>query len=75
MTAKIITKTVDVTDEQGVQSAVQETASELGSVDLLLCFAGVVGCAHAVEIRSEEWRRTLDINTTGSWLCAQAVAR
>jgi NAD(P)-dependent dehydrogenase (short-subunit alcohol dehydrogenase family) len=47
----------------------------LGSVDHLLCFAGVVGCQHAIDMTAAEWRSTLDINTTGSFLCAQACAK
>ncbi|KAG1745298.1 hypothetical protein EDB19DRAFT_1894482 [Suillus lakei] len=73
--AKIITRKVDVRDQQVVQTAVAETADELGSVDILLCFAGVVACNHALDVALDEWKRALDINTTGSWLCAQAVAK
>ncbi|EHK16323.1 uncharacterized protein TRIVIDRAFT_40085 [Trichoderma virens Gv29-8] len=73
--AKILSKQVDIIDEVAVSSAVIDTAELLGSVNILLCFAGVVGCVHAVEITAAEWRRTLEINTTGSFLCAQAVAK
>lgn len=73
--AKVVTKAVDVRDEQRVREAVAQTVSELGSVDILLCFAGVVACTDALELGLDEWKRTLDTNTTGSWLCAQAVAR
>lgn len=73
--AKIILKAVNITDAQAVDIAVQETAQELGSVDVLLCFAGVVGTVHATDISTEEWKRVLDVNTTGSWFCAQAVGR
>ncbi|KAL5087909.1 hypothetical protein Trisim1_007316 [Trichoderma cf. simile WF8] len=73
--ASILSKQVDITDEVAVSEAVVHTAELLGSVDILLCFAGVVGCVHAVEMTAAEWRRTLDINTTGSFLCAQAVAK
>ncbi|KIK99180.1 hypothetical protein PAXRUDRAFT_30669 [Paxillus rubicundulus Ve08.2h10] len=73
--AKVITKSVDVRNAQVVQEAVGQTVAELGSVDILLCFAGVVACTHALEVSLEEWKRTLDINTTGSWICAQAVAK
>jgi sorbose reductase len=44
-------------------------------VDHLLCFAGVVGCQHALAMTAAEWRRVLDINTTGAFLCAQAAAK
>ncbi|PMD33727.1 NAD(P)-binding protein [Hyaloscypha variabilis F] len=71
----IKSKQVDITDDVAVSKAVDETASLLGSVDHLLCFAGVVGCQHALDMKSAEWRRVLNINTTGSFICAQAAAR
>ncbi|MCJ1417492.1 hypothetical protein MMC32_003836 [Xylographa parallela] len=73
--AKIITKAVDVTDAASVDRATAETSAELGSVDVLCCFAGVVGCTHAIDMTPDEWRRTIDINTTGHFLCAQAAAK
>ena len=66
---------MDITDEAAINKAVAETVELLGSVDILLCFAGVVACIHALEMTAAEWRRTLDINTTGSFLTAQAVAK
>jgi NAD(P)-dependent dehydrogenase (short-subunit alcohol dehydrogenase family) len=32
---------------------------------------GIVGCHHAIEMSPEQWRKTLDVNTTGSFLSAQ----
>jgi len=64
-----------VTDAEAIAAAVKETAEELGSVDILCCFAGVVGCTHALDMAPQEWRRTMEINCTGAFLCAQAVAR
>lgn len=64
---------VDVTNEDEVKEAVAQTARDMGSVDILVTFAGVPCCAHAVELPAAEWRRVFDINTTGSFLCAQAV--
>jgi sorbose reductase len=73
--AKIKSKKVDITDDVAIGEAIAQTAEVLGSVDILLCFAGVVGCTHAIDMTAAEWRRTLDINTTGSFLCAQAAAK
>ncbi len=66
---------VDITNADELRSAVDMTVRELGSVNILCCFAGVVGCTHATDILPAEWRRTVDINTTGSFLSAQTVAR
>ncbi|THV46140.1 hypothetical protein BGAL_0413g00110 [Botrytis galanthina] len=73
--AKILLKQVDVTNVEILNQAIDETASTLGSIDILCCYAGVVGCVHALDISVDEWRRTLEINTTGAFLCAQAVAK
>jgi sorbose reductase len=73
--ATIAARIVDITDEKAVNEAILETGELLGSVDILLCFAGVVACTHTLEMTAAEWRRTLDINTTGSFLVAQAVAK
>ncbi|KAL9604675.1 MAG: hypothetical protein Q9219_000395 [cf. Caloplaca sp. 3 TL-2023] len=73
--ARIIPCVVNVTDAEAVQKAVNSAASVLGGIDILCCFAGVVGCTHAVDMTPEEWRRTFEVNTTGSFLCAQAVAK
>lgn len=75
LSAKIITKAVDVRDSQMIDAAVAETVDELGSVNILLCFAGVVHTKHAMETDVEDWKRILDINTTGSWLCAQSAGK
>ncbi|KJX95105.1 oxidoreductase like protein [Zymoseptoria brevis] len=66
---------VNVTDEVAVEAAVQKAASQLGSVDHLLCFSGIVGCVDSISSSAADWRRVVDVNTTGSFLCAQSAAR
>lgn len=73
--AKITFMKVNVTDALRVDEAVYETAKTLGSVDVLVCFAGVVSALHAVDMTAEQFRVVLDINLTGSFLCAQAAAK
>jgi sorbose reductase len=73
--AKIVTHDVNVTDENSIEEAVNATVKELGGIDVLLAFAGVVGCVNAEEITPKEWKRVMDINTTGTWLCAHAVGK
>lgn len=73
--AKICTHAVDVTAEDAVRGAMEETVRLLGSVDILVCFVGVVGCVETLEMPVSQWRKILDINTTGTFICAQAAAR
>ncbi|CAF9933424.1 MAG: hypothetical protein ALECFALPRED_005585 [Alectoria fallacina] len=73
--ATVLSIRVDVTNAEQLESAVKLTVSELDSVDILCCFAGVVGCTHAIDMTPSEWKSRLEINTTGSFLSAQAAAR
>lgn len=73
--ARVITKAVDVTDEATVEEAFMVMTETLNSIDLLVCFAGIVGCIDAIDTTPAQWRKTIDVNTTGSFLCAQAAAK
>lgn len=71
----IATKVVDVTNASRVDEAVEQSAKEFETLDILLCYAGIVSCVPTLDVAPEQWRKTLDVNTTGSFLCAQAVAK
>ena len=73
--ACVITKQVDVTDFGEADIVFAEVRRELGSVDILLCFAGISTSAMSLDVPVELFRKTIDINTTGSFLCAQLAAR
>lgn len=64
----------DVTDETAVEALFATTKQAFGRVDLLFNNAGVSAAAATVdELDVETWRRVLDINVTGSFLCARAA--
>ncbi|KAL1762107.1 hypothetical protein FB107DRAFT_268397 [Schizophyllum commune] len=72
---RIVTAVVNVADNDTVEAGVSKAAAELGSVDFLVCCAGIVCTAHATDHSVRDWQRVLDVNTTGTWLCAQAVGK
>lgn len=72
---KIATIDVDVRDGKSVDMALEATVRTFGTINTLCCFAGVVGCAPSVDVKADEWKRVMDINCSGAFLCAQAVAR
>jgi len=59
----------DVTDE----NAVAALFSLLGRVDVLVNNAGVADSATLARTTLEDWRRQLDVNATGAFLCMRAV--
>jgi NAD(P)-dependent dehydrogenase (short-subunit alcohol dehydrogenase family) len=65
----------DVADAGSVEAVVAAVETELGGIDILVNSAGIVDLAPAEAIGLAAWRRTLDINLTGSFLMAQAVGR
>lgn len=73
--AHVMTKQVDVTNFDRSDVAFAEVCTELGSIDHLVCFAGISTSAMSLDLPVEHFRKTIDINTTGSFLSAQLAAR
>jgi len=65
----------DVSSEDEVEDLVTETVDEFGGVDVLVNNAGVVLTSPAEEKSAEQFRKTIDINLTGAFLCAKHVGR
>lgn len=66
---------VDVADEASVTAAVDQVIAALGRIDILVNCAGVAMLAPAEELEVAKFRKTLDINLTGSFIVAQVVGR
>jgi fengycin family lipopeptide synthetase B len=64
----------DTTDEQKVESVVNETICRFGRIDILVNNAGIIGPARFLEdALPTDWKRTLDINLTGAYLFCRKV--
>ncbi len=64
---------VDVTDETSVRAMVAAAVHELGGADILVNAAGATVRTRAEDLAPDDWRRVLDINATGTFLCCQAA--
>ena len=63
----------DVTDEDQVSDAFAKFAALAGRLDVLFNNAGMFGTQAPIdEIPVAEWRRIVDVNLTGMFLCARA---
>jgi NADP-dependent 3-hydroxy acid dehydrogenase YdfG len=65
----------DVTDPASVAALFAATLQRYGRVDLLFNNAGVSLSAPITEVEFDDWKRVVDTNLTGSFLCAQAAFR
>jgi glucose 1-dehydrogenase len=66
---------LDVTDEQSVTAAFATARDSFGGVDLLVNNAGVESPFALVDMPLDEWRKVLDVNLTGTFLCSREAAR
>lgn len=66
---------LDVTDAAQVEAAVADAWAVHGAIDVLVNSAGVSFQGSVLDTPIEAWRRVLDINLSGTYLCTQAVGR
>ncbi len=65
----------DVSQPKDVQTVVDETVAQFGSIDVLVNNAGVSWGAMPEEMPLEKWQKVIDVNLTGCFLMAQACGR
>lgn len=65
-------QSVDVADDQSVAQAVERGASVLGGIDGVVNAAGIQIRGSVLEVDAAEWRRTLDINLTGTYIVVRS---
>lgn len=66
----------DVSDEADVDTVFDAAANQWGRIDALFNNAGVSALGATIdEVSVEDWRRCIDINLTGSFICARAAFR
>ncbi|MBB2774300.1 MULTISPECIES: SDR family NAD(P)-dependent oxidoreductase [Mycolicibacterium] len=63
----------DVTDESSVETAVAETVSEFGGIDILVANAGVLWLGPIESTPLKRWQLCLNVNLTGVFLVTKAV--
>jgi 3-oxoacyl-[acyl-carrier protein] reductase len=65
---------VDVTDQKSVAAAAADVHARFHSIDVFINAAGINGSIGPVESYSiEDWRRVIDINLTGTFICCREV--
>ncbi len=66
----------DVTDEGQVDALVDRVMADRGRVDVMVANAGgAVTDSYIPDASIDEFQRTVDLNLTGTYICAQSAAR
>ncbi len=73
MPERVLPLTCDVADEAQVAAAFAATGERFGRLDALVNNAGTASFAAVTETSVTDWRRILDVNLTGPFLCVQAA--
>ena len=66
---------VDVCDEQQVEAMVAAAVEKFGKLDLFVSNAAILIAKAAVEFPGEQWRKMMEVNLLGYFLCAKAAAK
>ncbi len=73
---RVLVVPTDVADAGSVAGAFARVRDTFGRVDVLFNNAGTFAVGTPIEdIAIEEWRRVVDVNLTGAFLCAQQAIR
>lgn len=72
---KCIKIKADVTSQSDVEHLCSETISTFGRIDVLINNAGICDDNLIQLMPEEQWRRVIDVNLTGTFLCCRAFSK
>lgn len=64
-----------VADESQMELAIDQIADEFGGIDFLVNNAGISGKTRFEDLGADEWRRILEVNLTGAFVCAKLALK
>ena len=65
----------DIADEAGVEAAFEAARARFGRLDVLFNNAGVSAGGRLEDLSLDAWKRVVDANLTGAFLCTRAAFR
>lgn len=65
----------DVSEPEDIDRLVDITLKEFGQIDILVNNAGITWGAPAENYPLDRWKKLLDVNVTGTFLCCQKIGR
>ncbi len=66
---------VDITDEESVKQTIEKIIKQEGKIDILVNNAGITRDNLILRMSLEDWKKVIDINLTGAFICSKYTAR
>lgn len=66
---------VDVTNSRQVGEMVKKTIEKFGRIDILVSNAGILFAEEITEFPEDKWKKVIEVNLVGYFLCAKEVAK
>jgi sorbitol-6-phosphate 2-dehydrogenase len=73
--ARFLSLRIDVTSEEEVSAGIDKVVAEFGSLDLLVSNAGILQAAEITDFEAALWRKVIEVNLVGYFMCAKHAAR
>lgn len=71
----VVAVRMDVTQRDSIDAALTEAITAVGALSVFVNNAGVANTRAFLDATDEDWSDVVDVNLTGAWRVAQAVAR
>jgi NAD(P)-dependent dehydrogenase (short-subunit alcohol dehydrogenase family) len=72
-TDRLTTSVLDISNEEAVNTVVEESVRNLGGLDVLVNAAGMLRGAHTHECGLDVWNKIIAVNLTGTFLVTRAA--
>ena len=72
---KAFSSSLDVTNEKQVNELMDKVVQQCGQIDILVNSAGIACHLMMEDLTVDQFRRVVDVNLTGTFICTQAAAR
>src|SRR4030043_1170057 len=66
---------VDITDEKSVEQAIEKIIEAESKIDILVNNAGITRDNLILRMSLEDWKKVIDINLTGAFICSKHTVR
>ncbi len=66
---------VDVTNDEQVVEMVRLAVREFGKLDIMVSNAGILKAEEVTEFSTADWRKVIDVNLVGYFICAREAAK